>query len=786
MIATGTITGTTANYNCVYNNTTNYTSISAGANDVNSDPLFVGGGDYSLQSTSPCIDAGTSSNAPSRDIIGTTRPRGNGYDIGCYEYIPPAEEEVVPTTIDITGNVVDAETGGSLTGAEIKIYNENGTLADSAATASSYTLTVTKNNSYYIRVEKQLYIFPSTKKAKVTDGDHGEVFSAGTSNITMNLYMDSGYPLEITKKANKKKAVIGDIITYDIKITNKSTLEQTNVNILDEITNGFKYITSSSYLDSTNISDPVINSPATFNIGTVNGSETVHLSYQVRVSTGIQPGEYKTTAIAKHATKGWDLSNRTTYNVEIAQNALFDKGTILGKVFSDVNKNGVQEKQEQGIPGVRIATEYGVVVTTDKDGKFHIPNVPEGTHLLKVDTSSFKCTTDNPYVIKMTKGLLAKVSFGVTQATDYTDYTDTDTDNIKIIALKVTEEAGKVKIGIVTEKPDMPVQLAIDDQIEEDIITDKNGLYSYEIVLPGGEHKITAATEIAKGEQITETKIITTKENYFFLVALGEGILKNLSTSGNIEMATAGSSDWFEKGLRLSGKGAFYLRAKVKGKYLITISADTQRSKRKELFTNLDPDKYYPIYGDASNIDYSANDTQDEGYLLIEWDRSYAKWGAFQTEFDDAQADLAVYRRTLQGGNIVYESVGKTKFGDPWTKIKAFYAKAMQLGAHDEFIGTGGSLYYLRHNDVIEGSEKIKVELRDKTSNIIINEYELQEETDYQIDYDQGRIILTKPLGITSYAYNTSIISNDIMDGPRVYLIADYEYRPEESMRKQA
>src|SRR5262249_14468860 len=42
--------------------------------------------DCQLSATSPAIDAGTSTDTPSTDILGNPRPRGPGYDIGCYEY----------------------------------------------------------------------------------------------------------------------------------------------------------------------------------------------------------------------------------------------------------------------------------------------------------------------------------------------------------------------------------------------------------------------------------------------------------------------------------------------------------------------------------------------------------------------------------------------------------------------------------------------------------------------------------------------------------------------------
>jgi hypothetical protein len=59
--------------------------------DVTADPQFVnyirsGGGDYHLKSTSPAIDKGTATYAPSTDFDGTARPKGAGFDIGAYEY----------------------------------------------------------------------------------------------------------------------------------------------------------------------------------------------------------------------------------------------------------------------------------------------------------------------------------------------------------------------------------------------------------------------------------------------------------------------------------------------------------------------------------------------------------------------------------------------------------------------------------------------------------------------------------------------------------------------------
>ncbi len=78
-------------------------------NNVSADPKYVNGtgthnGDYHLQSGSPAIDAGTSSNGPSTDLDGHARPIGAGYDIGSYEYNSTTAAPAAPTGLTATVN----------------------------------------------------------------------------------------------------------------------------------------------------------------------------------------------------------------------------------------------------------------------------------------------------------------------------------------------------------------------------------------------------------------------------------------------------------------------------------------------------------------------------------------------------------------------------------------------------------------------------------------------------------------------------------------------------------
>ncbi len=68
---------------------TNGFALPSGQGNIDSNPIFTDeiNGDFHLKTGSPCIDSGTSNNAPTTDFEGTLRPQGNGFDIGAYEYL---------------------------------------------------------------------------------------------------------------------------------------------------------------------------------------------------------------------------------------------------------------------------------------------------------------------------------------------------------------------------------------------------------------------------------------------------------------------------------------------------------------------------------------------------------------------------------------------------------------------------------------------------------------------------------------------------------------------------
>ena len=59
---------------------------------------------------------------------------------------------------------------------------------------------------------------------------------------------------------------------------------------------------------------------------------------------------------------------------------------------------------------------------------------------------------------------------------------------------------------------------------------------------------------------------------------------------------------------------------------------------------------------------------------------------------------------------------------------RGFAATPGTVPSREEFRGTGGSLYYLRVQDLLEGSERLRIELRDKASGLVTGVVHLRTE----------------------------------------------------------
>ena len=308
-----------------------------------------------------------------------------------------------------------------------------------------------------------------------------------------------------------------------------------------------------------------------------------------------------------------------------------------------------------------------------------------------------------------------------------------------------------------------------------------------EYLVPVGRHRFDIGLRPRGADApALHTLDIDVSGRYMFAVALADVTVSGNDVSGSVEPLGA-DADRYDDSLLVDGRLAFYLKGKIKGKYLVTAQADTQEREVEELFDGfwdadpqdifrrLDPDAYYPVYGDDSTT-YRDVDTQGRLYVRVDWDKSQALFGNFNTGITGTE--YGQYSRALYGAALSWRSRASNAWGDPGSEVKLFGSEAQTAPGHSEFLGTGGSLYYLRHTDVLPGSERVVIEIRDNTTGRVEDRIELQPGADYEIDELQGRIILSDTLSLVTRDNVRRITRDTPLDGLTQVLLVDYEYVP--------
>ncbi|MDI6792020.1 MAG: OmpA family protein [bacterium] len=311
------------------------------------------------------------------------------------------------------------------------------------------------------------------------------------------------------------------------------------------------------------------------------------------------------------------------------------------------------------------------------------------------------------------------------------------------------------------------------------IKTTPDGDFNTEIKLKEGINPLLIEVIGKDGSVEKLERAVRVDTDYIFLAAMADGLIGQIKTSGNIDPLSP--DDKYDGDLYAEGRLAYYLKGKVKGKYLVTSSLDTDRKDEKRLLTNLDPDKYYPIYGDSSNSVYDS-DVREQFYLRVDRDESYLLFGNYATGL--SETELAGYNRTLYGGKFSHQSVSKTRYGDPVTKVILFGAEAHQRSAHNEIAANGGSIYHLNHPNIVEGSEQVRLEVRDKDTGRMLAKEGLERNAGYTVKYEEGRIYLKQP--VPSVVDSDTLIEQHILPGHLVWIVIDYEYEVDDFQKGTA
>ncbi len=312
----------------------------------------------------------------------------------------------------------------------------------------------------------------------------------------------------------------------------------------------------------------------------------------------------------------------------------------------------------------------------------------------------------------------------------------------------------------------------------------KDGKFIAEEIFPRGYHTVEVAVLDNDGNGEMFLRDLEFAKNDWFYVGLGDLTLSRDHTTGPARLVTK-DENHFNNDINLDARFAYYTEGTFGDDWRLISSADTREAPVDQLFSNflqknprallrrLDPVLFYPSFADDSTLEERAP-TSGKLYLKLQHHNSYGILGNFTIHY--LETDLAQIDRGLYGINGHYENSLTTASGEHKFVIDGFAADPGTIAGRDEFRGTGSSLYFLRHQDILIGSDRLRIEVRDKDSGIVLSVKNLVPVLDYDLDYIQGRILLREPL--SSLANDNLLIKDSSLSGNPVYLVSRYEYTP--------
>lgn len=334
---------------------------------------------------------------------------------------------------DVT--VTDALPGVVLSGGPIALMNPaaagDGTDVDSTTYTAVYTLTAADAAGFTG--------ITNTATATGIYGPLGAPLTVSDDSSVTAFPPDPSDGLDLVKTTPEDVVRRGVPVTYIIRLNNTNPFPTQPLDLVDTLPAGLVYVAGTAELDGVPWPVTVSGQTVTFPGVVAPANTEVVATLQARFLTGANPGEYVNTALVLDPLFGV-VAGPATATVRLLPEAVFDCGDVVGRVFDDLDGDGFQDPydpdfrppedeklpvgrpaHEVGLPGVRLVTLDGMVITTDANGLFSVPcaalPADRGSNfLLSLDERTlpvgYEVTTENPRVMRLTPGMLTEMNFG--------------------------------------------------------------------------------------------------------------------------------------------------------------------------------------------------------------------------------------------------------------------------------------------------------------------------------------------------------------------------------------
>lgn len=276
-------------------------------------------------------------------------------------------------------------------------------------------------------------------KAQQCESSTGN-YTSITEPVFTSINVDNEQPaLTINKEANVKTAEVGDFVDYTINVKNEGKSEASNVVLKDDLPLGFTYVQNSVRVDGQKYTQDFVQSGKymTLGLNSLKPQESKKVTYRVVLGANAIAGTGTNTAFAegKDGLSQTIQSPISTAHVKVTAGLLNTDGIIIGKVYADFNRDGIQQKElnELGVAGVRLYLEDGTFVVTDSEGKYSVYGQKAKTHVIKLDRTTLpqgvelveqtnrNARDPGSRFVDLRYGELHRADFGITDSIDNND-----------------------------------------------------------------------------------------------------------------------------------------------------------------------------------------------------------------------------------------------------------------------------------------------------------------------------------------------------------------------------
>lgn len=213
--------------------------------------------------------------------------------------------------------------------------------------------------------------------------------------VALNVPMFEQRGLEINKTVDKPHAEIGDVVTYRVEVNNPTAAPVTNVIVRDTLPESFHYaegsarISIGSALDNP-IEPEVSGNQLTFKLGDLPHGATARILYRVRIGANAREGHQENLAVASGAFPSGERTETqpARASVLVSGGAFSTQQLLMGRVFDDVNGNGMFDDGDKPLAGIRLYLNSGQSVVTDSQGLYSFPSLSDGAQVISLDPVS--------------------------------------------------------------------------------------------------------------------------------------------------------------------------------------------------------------------------------------------------------------------------------------------------------------------------------------------------------------------------------------------------------------